>query len=142
MKNVNMMKWLCNGAGWSKCDHPATFKRVSRWITVQHNYTPGKNNSLWDYVTDENGYKPYQEQFTPENGLFLDFFRWNGRTWAVEQFLALGNPFWCPVSYAYEDSSGKLCYLSGVDNENIYNPIYVEFDECCERVRVYEGVNT
>ena len=92
---------------------------------------------LWDYVTDENGYKPYQDNFTPENGLYLDYFKWNGRNYAIEQFWCLGNPFYMPFTLSYENSDGKKCYLSGVDNENIYNPIYVEFDECCERVRVY-----
>ena len=82
-------------------------------------------------------YKPYQDNFTPENGLYLDYFRFNGRNYAVEQFLCLGNPFWNPVTYCYEDKNGKTCYLSGVDNENYFNPIYVEFDEYCENVRVY-----
>lgn len=34
---------------------------------------------------------------------------------------------------------GKLHYLSGVDMDgDLYHPIYVEFDEYCENVRVYE----
>ena len=140
MKRIKMNVSRCGGAGWYE-DGKAVFNRVSRWIEVKHNYTPNKCNSLWDYVTDENGYKPYQDNFNPENGLFLDYFRWNGKTWAVEQFWCLGNPFYVPVTYSYEDKEGKLFFLSGVDTENIFNPIYVEFDEYHERVRVYEKVD-
>lgn len=135
-KVITMKSERCGNAGWID-NGTRNFRRVSRWITVKHNYTPNKRNSLWDYVMDENGYKPYQDNFTPENGLYLDYFRFNGRNYAVEQFLSLGNPFWNPVTYCYEDENGKTCYLSGVDNENYFNPIYVEFDEYCENVRVY-----
>ena len=137
MKTVEMKEIRCNGNGWNE-NGTKTFKRVSRWIKVKQNYNPHTNNRLWDYVTDENGYKPYQDKFNRENGLFLDFFRWNGRTWAVNQFFVLGNPFYTGVSYSYEDENGKECYLSGIDSENIYNPIYIELDEYCENVRVYE----
>ena len=137
-KVITMKSERCGNSGWID-NGLHNFKRVSRWIAVKHNYTPNKRNSLWDYVTDENGYKPYQDNFTPENGLYLDYFRFNGRNYAVEQFLCLGNPFWNPVTYCYEDSSGKVHYLFGVDMDNYYNPIYVEFDEYCENVRVYEA---
>lgn len=135
-KEIIMNETVCNNNGWAE-NGTKIFYRVSRWITVRHNYTPRKNNMLWDYVTDENGYKPYQDNFTPENGLYLDYFKWNGRNYAIEQFLCLGNPFYTPFTLSYENGDGKKCYLSGVDNENIYNPIFVEFDEYCERVRVY-----
>ena len=135
-KVITMKSERCGNSGWID-NGTRNFRRVSRWITVKHNYTPNKRNSLWDYVMDENGYKPYQDNFTPENGLYLDYFRFNGRNYAVEQFLCLGNPFWNPVTYCYEDENGKTCYLSGVDMENYFSPIYVEFDEYCENVRVY-----
>jgi hypothetical protein len=136
MKTIEMNCTRCGGAGWYE-DGKRTFNRVSRWIKVKHNYTPGKNNRLWDYVQDENGYKHYQEQFNPENGLYLDYFTFHGRNYAIEQFLALGNPFYTAVSYSYEDKDGKLFYLSGVDVENIYNPLYIEMDDCGEYVRLY-----
>lgn len=136
---ITMTKYLCTSNGWSKAPETTDFRRVSRWITVQHNYTPNKRNHLWDYVTDENGYKPYSDKFNPANGLYLDFFRYNGRTYAVEQFLRLGSMM-IAVAYSYETADGKTAYLSAVDGEDLYHPLYVEFDECCERVRVYEEV--
>ena len=134
-----MKKWVCGNNGWIETT-PQKMRRVSRWITIKHNYNPRPNNYLWDYVMDENGYKPYQNTFNPENGLYLDYFTWRGRNYAIEQFWRLGNPFYTAFSLAYEIENGGLCYLSGVDAENIYNPIYIEFDECCERVRVYEEI--
>lgn len=134
-----MKKWVCGNNGWTETT-PQKMRRVSRWITIKHNYNPRPSNYLWDYVMDENGYKPYQSTFNPDNGLYLDYFTYRGRNYAVEQFLALGNPFCAAFSLAYENENGQLCYLSGVDAENIYNPIYIEFDECCERVRIYEEI--
>lgn len=139
MKKITMNKTICGGNGWHE-DGTQEFYRVSRWIEIKHNYNPSKNNSLWCYVVDGYGNHSSSDKFNPENngGAYLDYFTWNGRTWAVEQFLSLNNPFWCPVGYSYEDEDGKSCFLSGVDGDNYYNPIYVEFDEYCERVRVYE----
>ena len=109
-----------------------TIRRLSRWIKIQRAYNVNKRNSLWYYVTDGNGYREGQSGFDPSTGLYLDYFRWNGRTWAVEQFMRLVYPiFW-------EDKEGKLNWLSGYDSENYYNPILIEFDEYCEYVRVYE----
>ena len=136
MKKIEMKVTRCGGSGWYE-DGTKIFNRVSRWIKVKQNYNPCSRNRLWDYVQDENGYKHYQEQFNPENGLYLDYFTFHGRNYAIEQFLALGNPFYTAVSYSYEDKAGKLFYLSGVDGENIYNPLYIEMDEYGEYVRVY-----
>lgn len=141
MKTIEMTITRCGNSGWHE-DGTRKFTRVSRWISVKHNYNPSKRNSLYYYVTDGYGYKSGESKFDPENngGAYLDYFTWNGRNYAVEQFLALGNPFWNPVTYSYEDADGKKCYLSGVEMENYYNPIYVEFDECCEMVRVYQEI--
>ena len=137
MKKITMKTETCGSNGWKE-NGTQDFMRVSRWISVKNNYTPNKRNSLWDYVRDENGYNPYDSNFSPENGLYLDYFRYKGRNYAVEQFWCLGNPFYVPVTYSYEDKDGKLYFLSGVDADNYYNPIYVEFNEYCEKVRVYE----
>ena len=69
--------------------------------------------------------------------MFLDYFTFNGKNYALEQFLSLGNTFYCPVTYSYQTKDGKTLFLSGVDGENIYNPIYIEIDENGENVRVY-----
>ena len=110
-----------------------TIYRKSRWIKIQHNYNPNRHNSLWYYVTDGNGYVENQTGYNPdENGLYLDYFRYNGRNYAINQFMRLTYPIF------YEDKEGKWQYLSGYDGENYYNPILIELDECCEYVRVYE----
>ncbi len=139
MKKIEMNCIRCGGAGRYE-DGKRTFNRISRWIKVKQNYNPCSRNSLWDYVQDENGYKPYQEQFNPENGLYLDYFRWNGRNYALEQFWALGNPFYSAISYSYEDENGKTAYLSGMYMDgDIYgrDMFYIEMDDCGEYVRVY-----
>ena len=137
MKEIVMDEYRCDDKGWHKTG-TKTFHLVSRWIKVQHNYNPTKRNALWCYVMDENGYKPSEQRFNPDSDLYLDYFKWNGRTYALEQFLSYSNPFWNPVSYGYKDENRYPHFLSGVDMENIYSPISVEFDEYCEHVRVYE----
>lgn len=116
-----------------------TLRRLSRWIKVQQEYNITPKHSLYDYCTDESGYHPTQSKFNPENGTFLDYFRFQGRKWAIGQFIQFGGmmggypPMW-------EDEDGKLQYLSGYDSENYYNPIMIEFSEACEYVRVYQEV--
>lgn len=115
-------------------------ERVSRWISVKENYTPGKNNSLWDYVTDENGYKPYQDGFNPENGLYLDYFKFAGRTYAIEQFFGIGSiADMIGHSMGYIEN-GERHYLSGFDSEDYYNPLYIEIEDGGEHVRLYREV--
>lgn len=109
-------------------------RRISRWIRIRHNYSPNKRNSLWYYVTDGNGYREGQEKFNADSGLFLDYFVWNGRKWAIEQFLRMDFPM------MWRNSEGKLRWICGYDGENYYNPILIEMDEYCENVRVYEEV--
>lgn len=138
MKRITMKERRCSHIGWEETG-TRDFVRVSRWIKVKTNYSPCKRNPLWDYVQDGNGYKSYQEDFDPESGLFLDYFTFNGKNYALEQFMLLGNPFFTAVSYEYEED-GKLCFLSGVDGEDYFKPIYIEMDEYVEHVRVYEEV--
>lgn len=114
------------------------YERVSRWITIQKNYNPTKRNSLWDYVMDGYGYHPYQEQFSPEDGLYLDYFRFHGRTYALEQFYVLGGVWVGGEPILYDDEDGKLGVIGTVDMDgDIFHPLYGEFDEYCERVRLY-----
>lgn len=118
-------------------DNSHNYKRVSRWIEIKHNYTPNSRNALWDYVTDENGYHPYQDNFNPDNGLYLDYFKWNGRTYAVEQFAAFGSVMDCIGHSTGYVENGEKHYLSGYDMDNYYNPVMIELDEYGERCRVY-----
>ena len=109
-----------------------TIIRRSRWIRVRQAYNVTPRHSLAYYAMDENGYREGQSRYDPSNGTYLDYFVWNGRKWALEQFLRLDYPvFW-------EDEEGKLQYLSGYDGENYRDPILIELDECGEYVRVYE----
>lgn len=116
-----------------------TLMRLSRWIKVRQEYNITPRHSLYDYCTDENGFYPGQSMFNPENGTFLDFFRFNGRKYAINQFIIFGGimggypPMW-------EDEDGKIHYLSGYDSEDYYNPIMIEPSEYCEYVRVYQEV--
>jgi hypothetical protein len=107
---------------------------------VKQNYTPNKTNSLWDYVMDENGYKPYQDNFNPENGLFLDYFVWNGRTYALDQFLrfdSIADIIGHSTGYI---ENGEKHFLAGYDSHEIFNPVLIELDEYCEHVRIYEEI--
>lgn len=112
--------------------------RVSRWIELKQNYTPRKDNSLWDYVTDGYGYHPYEDKFNDTDGLYLDYFRYNGRTYALGQFYLLNSFFLSekPIEYI---EHGEKHYITTVDMDgNIYNPLYAEWDDFCEHVRLYE----
>ena len=114
----------------------ATFERVSRWITVKHNYNPNKNNSLWDYVTDGDGYNSYDENFQKrDKELYLDYFTWNGQNYAIGQFFLLGS-MCINEQYSFTEN-GETYYLSAVDMDNLYNPIYIECDLYGEHGRVY-----
>ena len=118
------------------------FCRVSRWIKVKQNYRPNKRNSLWDYVTDGAGYNTYSDNFNPEknNGLFLDYFTFRGKNYALEQFIAIGC-IWDNIGHSagyYEH--GEKHFISAYDRDSYYNPLYIELDECGEIVRVYEEV--
>ena len=112
--------------------------RLSRWIMIRQAYNVNRRNSLFEFATDENGYKPGQDEFNPANGTFLDYFRFNGRTYAIEQFVALGS-MWCGgAPYEFTDMDGKSSFVSAVDYYgDLYDPLYIELDECGERVRVY-----
>ena len=137
-KEIMMKVERCGNDGWHE-DGFEKFVRASRWIKVNIDYNPSKRNRLWDYVRDGFGRKPSDEDFCKDESPYLDYFTWRKRNYAIEQFLALGNPFWMPESYSYVEA-GQKHWISGVDGEDIYNPIYIEMDEYGERLRVYEKV--
>lgn len=117
-----------------------TLLRLSRWIKIQQAYNVTPRHCLYDYCTDENGYCPGQSRFNPENGTFLDFFRFNGGTWALNRFIRFGG-IMGGVPPMWEDEHGTLHYLSAYDSEDYYNPIMIELSEECEYVRVYQEVS-
>lgn len=139
MKNIEMTKHLLKNNRWETSPKKVMFQRISDWIAVKHDYAPQKNDSLWSYVTDGDGYYPHEDRFEPEHGLFLDYFVFGGRRYAMNQFLLL-NAMWAAVAFSYKDENGKPSFLSGFDIEDYFNPIHVEFDEDCEKVRLYREV--
>lgn len=118
------------------------YERISRWIKLRQNYHPNKRNSLWDYVCDENGYHPYQDNYNPENGLYLDYFKFKGKTYALEQFYVLGGIWTSMPPIMYEDDDGKLGIIGTIYMDgDLYSPaLYGEWDEYCESVRLYREV--
>lgn len=123
-------------------DNKYKYRRVSRWIKVQENCNPGKNNSLWDYVMDGYGYHPYQDKFNNKDDLYLDYFRYNGKTYAIEQFFAFGSiAEIIGHSTGYIENNEMHCISAFDSNGSLYeSPLMIELDECGERVRVYEEV--
>ena len=120
-------------------DGKNTVTRLSRWLQIKQNYNVNKRNSLYEFSTDENGYKPGQSEYNPVNGTYLDYFRFNGRNYAIEQFITLGS-VWCgSASYEFTDTDGKNSFVCAVDfYGDLYKPLYIELDACGERVRVYK----
>jgi len=115
----------------------AKFNRISRWITVRNVYRPSKRNALYEYFArDDYGNKPGDTDFNPDE-TNIDFFRFGGKTYAIEQFYALGS-MWVGDRYCYTEN-GEKHWLSGVDMYgDLYYPLYIELDEYGEKVRVYE----
>ena len=134
MKEVLMKRSVINNGRWEETG-TEKFYRVSRWKKVYAEHVTPRH-SLFDYATDESGNAPGNSNFDPDTAT-VTFFRHNGRKYAVSEFIAFGNSFWNPVLYSYEDENGKLCILSGT-NQDFWNPLFVELDECGEYVRVYQ----
>ena len=120
-------------------DGKNTVTRLSRWVQIKQNYNVNKRNSLYEFSIDENGYKPGQSEYNPANANYLDYFRFNGRNYAIEQFIALGSA-WCGgAPYEFTDTDGKSTFIHAVDcYGDLYEPLYIELDENGERVRVYK----
>ena len=120
-------------------DGKNTVTRLSRWITIRTNYNANKANSLYDYSTDENGYRPHQDGYNPAGGTYLDYFRFGGRTYAIEQFISLGSMWIGEQPYRFTDTDGTISSVHAVDFDgDLYDPLYIEVDEYGERVRVYQ----
>lgn len=118
-----------------KTDSGSNIKRLSRWIKIKQAYNVTTRHCLSYYRTDENGYREGQANFNPENGTFLDYFEFQGKKYALNQFICLNSMWAYPVMYY--DENGYLNALSGYDSENYYNPIMIELSECGEYVRCY-----
>lgn len=115
--------------------YTATIYRVSRWISIRPWINPTIRCQLWKYITDGNGEHPLSDKFDPKTGIYLDYFTFNGRNYALSQFVRFGTA-WQPGQLAYIEN-GEKHYLHGVDTGDIYNPICIEVDDYAEKVRVY-----
>ena len=113
-----------------------TVERVSRWIKIQEAYNVTPRHSLYDYSSDEYGYNPQNDKFNPENGTSVYYFVWNGRKYALDQFIRFGSFMELGHYYGYVEN-GEKHYFSGYDSETIFNSMLIEIDEYCEHVRVY-----
>lgn len=128
--------------GFEKWENGTTelkrFTRVSNWIEIKHAYKVNKNNQLWDYVVDSNMNPSYSERFDSSFGVELDYFKFKSESYALGQFLRIGgsaDSFGHRVGYIENDD---FHLLHAVDSHPIYKPLYLEFDEFGERVRLYE----
>ena len=108
-----------------------TFTRVSRKIAIKGAYIT-KRHSLYDYGDDGD---------TDEAGrVWVYYFRYGGRTYALSQFLRMGT-MWAGVApYEYDDN-GETSYICGYDGENYYNPLYIEILDDGETIRLYERID-
>lgn len=98
------------------------YERVSRWIKI-HEKIITSRHSLYDY----------SEHIDGEN--YLTYFRYKNKNFALSQFMHLSVPIF------YEDTDGKLQYLSGYDSTEFYYPLICEIDDCGEYIRLYESVH-
>ena len=100
-------------------------KRLSRWIKIKQAYNITEKHSLYYYV-----------EKIEENENVLDYFVFNGRKYALNQFLRFNTP-WTVTSMQWYEKD-KLHFMSGYDSENYYRPLLIEMDEYGEYIRVYE----
>ena len=97
---------------------------LSRWISIQA-ITVTERHALSQYADD---------------GIVL-CFRWQGRRYALGQFMRYGGPWGPPVPPMWEEADG-LHHIAGYDQDDYYNPIQIELDDCCEAVRIWQEVPT
>lgn len=121
-------------------DGRAKITRISGWLPIKTNYKPGKNNRLWNYVTDDAGRGPYNDNFNPDSGLYLDYFTYKGRNYAINQFYRCGTPWLSIAPYEYIDSDGLPVFIGAMDMDSdiwCKNPLFLELCGSGEAVRLY-----
>ena len=123
---------------WNGIESESRFpvERLSRWITVKHAYDITPRHSLYDFCTDENGYRPWQLEFNPVNGTYLDYFEWKGEKYAIAQFICYGGMAEFGHFHGYIEN-GEKHYFAGYDSMTIFDSMLSETDKYLERVRVY-----
>ena len=99
-------------------------KPCSRWITV--------NSKV---VTKRHSLECYCDDFG-DGELWLDYFRYNNREWAINQFIVFCSP-WCGVRPNYIDSKGNAVGVSAYDGTNYYKPLLLEVNDDCSKIRLW-----
>lgn len=103
-----------------------TLMRLSRWIHIRNNIVSKKHTlACYGNQVEED-----------DTHVYLDWFQFNGKKYALGQFICMNGMWANPVMF--EDETGKLNYLSGYDCEDYYNPIMIELSDGGEYVRVYQ----
>ena len=97
------------------------YERVSRWIKVRTEYVT-KRHSLADYADFYD---------TEDKKGLLNYFVFNGRKYAIGQFLRLSYPEY------FNNEDDKTSYLCAYDSEDWYEPLMIEMDDCCEYIRLF-----
>ena len=101
-------------------------KRVSRWITIRV-FPITKRNRLWPYAEPADMGQPDGEQL-------ISAFRFRNRWYAVNQFIALRNPF--------GELTGYPDYIDGYDGEGYLQMLFCELSKDGEKIRLYEKYRT
>lgn len=104
-------------------DNYIKLKKVSSWLKVYRNYNVSERNRLYDYASTENG------------GKRLDYFRYNGNTYAINQFWERFNE-WDYNPYA--DLNNYPEFIVGWQGDEFIHPLLLEIDETGEKVRLWK----
>lgn len=100
-----------------------TIERASRWIRIDgKEVTP--RHSLYYYADKENG---------DGRPGYLSYFRYNGREYALSQFISRYSMF------GFDQSAETYpAFITGYDADgDLYTPLLCELDEYGERIRLY-----
>ena len=120
-------------------DHDGNkIERLSRWIKIR-TLPVTKRHHLYDYATDGSGYHPYQDKFDPGDGVLLDYFVFQGKQYALEQFLSTSSAWagaWNPFYSA--NNVDDYVILSGYEADEYFHPLLIEIGANGEFVRVYK----
>lgn len=90
-----------------------TYNRITSWLPVQYRDLDPQD---YDYLPEEDRESVpgffYHKEFHP----LCDFVRCHNNGWVTDRFPE---------------------HIHGFNSDNIWNPLYIELDECGEAVRLY-----
>lgn len=93
------------------------YEKVSRWLKIEYTII-SKRHCLAKYADDSGA------------ELYLTYFRYKGKQYALDQFMKLGKPI------TLEDGT----ILCGFDSTRYYQPLLLEMNTTGEAVRLWEEV--